>query len=170
MGSHYFAVSIRYWKRTATIGIKPYASGKSTIDYAWPKFLEVHFYEAVDDSIQEPMCGLSANIWLLHIISKPQIKHVLWWHDSAIDHDDVIKWKHFPRYWPFLRGIHRPPENSPHKGQWRRTLFFFFDLRLNKRLSKQSWGWWFETPSRPLWRQCNDNLTLRRHRIQLIGE
>ena len=28
----------------------------------------------------------------------------------------------------------------------------FFDLRLNKRLGKQSWGWWFETPSRPLWR------------------
>ena len=31
----------------------------------------------------------------------------------------------------------------------------FFDLRLNKQLSKQSWGWWFETPSRPLWRHCN---------------
>ena len=31
----------------------------------------------------------------------------------------------------------------------------FFHLRLNKRLSKQSWGWWFETPSRPLWRHCN---------------
>ena len=34
-------------------------------------------------------------------------------------------------------------------------LWFFFDLRLNKRLSKQWWGWWFETPSRPLWRHCN---------------
>ena len=32
----------------------------------------------------------------------------------------------------------------------------FFDLRLNKRLSKQSWGWWFETPSRSLWRHCNE--------------
>ena len=31
----------------------------------------------------------------------------------------------------------------------------FFDLRLNKRLSKQSWGWWFETISHPLWRRCN---------------
>ena len=30
-----------------------------------------------------------------------------------------------------------------------------FDLRLNKRLSKQSWGWWFETLSWPLWRHCN---------------
>ena len=34
--------------------------------------------------------------------------------------DDVIKWKHFPCYWPFVRGIHRSPVNSPqHKGQWR---------------------------------------------------
>ena len=39
-------------------------------------------------------------------------------------HDDVIKWKHFPRYWPFVRGIHRLPVNSPHKGQWRRALMF----------------------------------------------
>ena len=34
-------------------------------------------------------------------------------------------------------------------------LYVFFYLRLNKRLSKQSWGWWFETTSRPLWRHCN---------------
>ena len=39
-------------------------------------------------------------------------------------HDDVIKWKHFPRYWPFVRGIHRSPVNSPYKGQWRGALMF----------------------------------------------
>ena len=39
-------------------------------------------------------------------------------------HDDVIKWKHFPRYWPFVRGIPRSPVNSPHKGQWRGALMF----------------------------------------------
>ena len=39
-------------------------------------------------------------------------------------HDDVIKWKHFPRYWPFVRGIHRWLVNSPHKGQWRVALMF----------------------------------------------
>ena len=33
-------------------------------------------------------------------------------------HDDVIKWKHSPRNWPFVRGIHGSPVNSPHKGQW----------------------------------------------------
>ena len=34
-----------------------------------------------------------------------------------------------------------------------------FDLHPNKRLSKQSWGWWFETASRQLWRNCNDTLS-----------
>ena len=38
--------------------------------------------------------------------------------------DEVIKGKHFPRYWPFVRGIHRPPVNSPHRGQWRGALIF----------------------------------------------
>ena len=74
---------------------------------------------------------------------------------SVYSHDDVIKWKHFPRYWPFVRGIHRSPVNSPHKGQETRSFDVFFDLRLNERLSKQSWGWWFEMLSRPLWRYCN---------------
>ena len=39
--------------------------------------------------------------------------------------DDVIKWKHFSRYWAFLRGIHRSPVNSPQKGQWRGELWCF---------------------------------------------
>ena len=39
-------------------------------------------------------------------------------------HDGLIKWKHFPRYWPFVRGIHRSPVNSLHKGQWRGPLMF----------------------------------------------
>ena len=52
--------------------------------------------------------------------------------------------------------------NSPFTGelpaQWPATRSFdvFFDLRLNKRLSKQSWGWGFESLSRPLWRHCNE--------------
>ena len=51
--------------------------------------------------------------------------------------------------------------NSPVNGEFSaqrpvtRSFDVFFDLRLNKRLSKQSWGWWFETLSCPLWRHCN---------------
>ena len=39
-------------------------------------------------------------------------------------HDDIIKWKHFPHYWPFVQGIYRSPVNSPLKGQWRKALMF----------------------------------------------
>ena len=45
-------------------------------------------------------------------------------HKFLSNHDDVIKWRHFPRYWPFVRGIHRSPVNSPHKGQWCGALMF----------------------------------------------
>ena len=41
-----------------------------------------------------------------------------------IKHDDVIKWNHFPRYWPFVRGIHWSPVNYPQKGQCRGALMF----------------------------------------------
>ena len=37
-------------------------------------------------------------------------------------HDDIIRWKHFPCYWHFMRGIHQSLVDSPHKGQWRGTL------------------------------------------------
>ena len=69
------------------------------------------------------------------------VSHVgngVFWHPSAVQpdmialdqqtssrwHDDVIKWKHFPRDRPFVRGIHRWPVNSPHKGLWRGALMF----------------------------------------------
>ena len=80
---------------------------------------------------------------------------MLWCIASGHYHDDVIKWKHFPRYWPFVRG------NSPVTGEFpsqrpvTRCFDVFFDLRLNKWLNEQSWGWWFEMPSRSLWRHCN---------------
>ena len=76
-------------------------------------------------------------------------------------HEDVIKWKDFLRYWPFVRGIHRSPVNYSQKGQWCGALIF--PLRLNKRLSKQPWGWWSETPWRPLWRLCNVSWYLVNH-------
>ena len=61
-------------------------------------------------------------IWL-HQILLPTVGRRQIWHLNPF-HDDVIKWRHFPRYWPFVRGIHRSPVNSPHKGQWRGTLMF----------------------------------------------
>ena len=102
-------------------------------------------------------------------------------------HDDVIKWKHFPRYWPFVRGIHRLVKdatcliwltaNSEEQVPMRKCgkkasnaeLWFFFELPLTGRLSKQWWGWWFETPSCPLWRHRNGlKHTCRPSRVESI--
>ena len=62
---------------------------------------------------------------------RPQKQLIIWrsstwmlWIVEASIHDDVIKWKHFPRYWPFVREIHRSPVNFPYKGQWRGALMF----------------------------------------------
>ena len=64
-----------------------------------------------------PLMHISgSNNWYSHT----PLTIVVPWHI----HDGVIKWKHFPRYWPFVRGIYRSPVNSPHKGQWREALMF----------------------------------------------
>ena len=46
------------------------------------------------------------------------------WAWTGQDHDDVIKWWHFPSQLPFARGIHQSPVNYPHKGQWCWALMF----------------------------------------------
>ena len=54
-------------------------------------------------------------------------KHIISWYGVFIGteaHEDVIKWKHFPRYWPLVPGIHWWLVNSPHKGQGCRALMF----------------------------------------------
>ena len=73
------------------------------------------------------------------------IQHVHFAGWSQSSQHDVIKWKHFPRFWPFVRGIYRSPLNSPTQRPVTR--------RINK--SKQPRGWWFETPSGTLWRHRN---------------
>ena len=48
------------------------------------------------------------------------------WSCLCTFHDDIIKWKHFPRYWPFVGGIYLWLVDSPQKGQWRGALMFSF--------------------------------------------
>ena len=54
-----------------------------------------------------------------------------------------------------LCGEFTGPGEFPTQRPVTRSFDVFFDLRLNKRLSKQPWGWWFETLSWSLWRHCN---------------
>ena len=81
-------------------------------------------------------------------VSFPGFKKVGWvilLHRHVAIYDDVIKWTHCP-----------VPGEFPAQRPVTRSFNVFFDLRLNKRLSKQSWGWWFETLPYPLWRHCNE--------------
>ena len=64
----------------------------------------------------------------------------------------VVEWKHFQRYWPFVRGIHRSPMSSPHKGQWRGvSMFYLICVWTNG------------------WVNNRDASDLRRHRAQYDG-
>ena len=63
-----------------------------------------------------------------------------------------------------LCGEFTGPGEFPTQRPVTRSFGVFFDLRQNKRLSKQPWGWWFEMPSWSLWRQCNgSSLSVERH-------
>ena len=83
---------------------------------------------------------------MIAILSRLQsVCGIIWavfYSEPPFTHDDVIKWKHFPRYWPFVRGTQRS-RWSPAQRPVTRSFDVFFDLRSNKRLSKQWRGWWF---------------------------
>ena len=101
-------------------------------------------------------------------IEKMPMKYVYRW---AITYHCCTWWRHqietCPRYWPFVRGIHRSSGNSPHKGQWPGTsphkgrwrgalMFTLIYDWLNGWVN----NWWFEMPVRLLWHHCNEVMCL----------
>ena len=56
------------------------------------------------------------------------------------------------------------PGKFPTQRPVTRSFDVFFDVRRNKQLSKQSWGWWFETLSPSLWRHRNVQHQHQHHR------
>ena len=96
---------------------------------------------------------------------------------NILSHDDVMTWKPWWRH-PmeiFSALLALCAGNSPVTGEFpsqrpvTRSFDVFFDLRLNKQLSKQSWGWWFETPSHSFWRHCNYDPWKRSIFVVLVG-
>ena len=86
-----------------------------------------------------------------------QVAHIDWWWNR------MAWWRHQMETFSTLLAI--CAGNSPVPGEFptqrpvTRSFDVFFDLPLNKKLSKQSWGWWFEMLPCPLWRHCNGILT-----------
>ena len=103
----------------------------------------IHFHSRKSSGKRRPFC-LGPNVLML-----------LWHHCKH------SWWRHQTETFSTLLAI--CAGNSPVNGEFpaqrpvTRSFDVFFDLHMNKRLSKQSWGWWFETQSRPLWRHRNAN-------------
>ena len=104
----------------------------------WQFLLALHFSEleiplrlrhtrVMESNLRLLHC-CSSNLFMFTTNNSVNVGIPLWGNPSATGgfHDDVIEWKHVPRYWPFVRGIHRSPVNSPHKGKWRGALIFSF--------------------------------------------
>ena len=95
------------------------------------------------DSTAVVPCTKFCSDHCIRIAAKRASRENLWWFQCGVptqfswrsnsrfeelklysSHDDVIKWKHFPRNWPFVRWIHRSRWIPQHKGQWRGALMF----------------------------------------------
>ena len=125
-----------------------FVQGEMSYQYDWPMFTYAVFVSLYRVILDRVISGAHSNI-----ISMDSWRHQ---HNALVaehNHDDVIKWKHFPA---ICAG------NSPVTGEFptlrpvTRSFDVFFHLRLNKRLSKQWWGWWFKALSYPLWRHRNE--------------
>ena len=88
-----------------------------------------------------------------------EIHRALWSWSHETHHHNGSWWRHqmetFSALLAICAGNSPVPGELPAQRPVTRSFDAFFDLRPNKRLSKHSRGWWFETPSRPLWRHCN---------------
>ena len=88
--------------------------------------------------------------WRIHHTQTPP-------HNSA--QFNISWWRHqmetFSALLAICTGNSPVPGEFPAQRRVTRSFDVFFDLRPNKRLSKQWWGWWFETLSCSLWRHCN---------------
>ena len=126
-----------YGERHNGIEEKKRKLGIVSIELPWLKSVIVVFLSAIDTqgswaTMHDSLYLLSVFFWEVrcndnfypkgdHLLIRCLVYRAVYVWDK---NDDVIKRKHFPRYWPFVRGIHRSPVNSPHKVQWRGALMF----------------------------------------------
>ena len=95
---------------------------------------------------------------------------IVWWGEAMQEHP--VSWCHQMETFSTLLAIcvgNSPiPGELPAQRPVTRSFDVFFDLHPNKQLSKQWWGWWFETPPCPLWCHCNDKMTFKCCIVQTI--
>ena len=82
------------------------------------------FYIQKDDNESLRFWLTQITLWVWRDYFSLGLKYTVLFMKCHPSHDDVIKWKYFPRNWPFVRGIYRSPVKSPHNGQRRGALIF----------------------------------------------
>ena len=131
--------------------------------------IRIYHYSCNEIIYCDPLCGdshkgiMSPGLWghVYNGISRTRLYYeyaeVSW---SFCDFYWFTWWCHqmakFSASLAICAGNSPVPGEFPAQRPWTRSFDVFFDLGPNKWLSKQWWGWWFETPSNPLSRHCND--------------
>ena len=92
-----------------------------------------------------------------YVITYPCHQYSQWWLSSWLRH----RMETFSALLAICAGNSPVPGEFPAQRPVMQDFAVFFDLRLNKRLSKQSWGWWFEMLPRPLWRHSSVNFLIK---------
>ena len=124
-------------------------------DYTWPliKTITPKALLNEDDISYWMKHSFFEKEWLSQLTELPNATAI------PIAYQESTWWRHqmetFSALLAFCTGNPLVTGEFPAQRPVTRSFEVFFGLRLNERLSKQSWGWWFETPSRPLWRHCN---------------
>ena len=98
----------------------PRASNAENISIWWRHHVSTNYVQG------SPFTGFVV-VWLISSIAFRSLTYFLHWQykQTFFHQEDVIKWKDFPRYWSFVRGIHRSPMDSPHKDLWWGALIFY---------------------------------------------
>ena len=104
------------------------------------------------------LCGLKFVVVALHYVFGPRN---LWYLESLSNVFNMMTSSNgkFSVLLDLCVGISSITGEFPSQRQVTWSFDVFLGLRLNKRLSKQSWGWWFEMPSSSLWCHCNGHLS-----------
>ena len=98
------------------------------------------------------VCSVLQKIWLYYLNTTSNDTWYTWWrHQMEI----------FSALLALCAGNSPVTGEFPAQSPVTRSFNVFFDLCLNKQLRKQSRRLWFETPSRSLWRHCNENYFLK---------
>ena len=119
-------IAFRYFYKSLGESRKLPSDSSRPPDSSWRHVTECQYDVCVYQQHFVTSCHLLVQIFF-SVASQVAIRQPLGWLRRIgvmPIHDDVIEWKLFPRYWPFARGIHRWPLDSPHKGQCRGALMF----------------------------------------------